>query len=86
MHLSCYLRCIGSAAIHSVKGRENIHCFVLYPTGRISLTQERQMTTVLDKNIHVVAVSGTTSDGLDEVWHCCMNKCLQYADNEESFR
>ncbi len=52
----------GSAAIAGVRGRPGIRIFVLYPRGRISPLQERQMTTVLDANVHNLAVEGTFDD------------------------
>jgi len=54
----------GSAAIYGVRGKENMHIFVMHPHGRVSPTQERQMTTVLDKNVHNIAIDGTFDDGL----------------------
>jgi threonine synthase len=52
----------GSAAIHGVRGRERIRIFVMHPRGRVSPVQERQMTTVLDANVHNLAVEGTFDD------------------------
>jgi threonine synthase len=52
----------GSAAIHGVRGRDRIRIFVLFPHGRVSRLQERQMTTVLDENVHAYAVKGTFDD------------------------
>lgn len=52
----------GSAAIHGVRGRRGIRIFVMYPRGRVSPTQERQMTTVLDANVFNIAVEGTFDD------------------------
>ncbi len=52
----------GSAAIHGLRGRDGVRVFVLHPRGRISRTQERQMTTVLDDNVFNVAVEGTFDD------------------------
>ncbi len=52
----------GSAAIYGVRGRERIHIFVMHPAGRVSPIQERQMTTVLDANVHNIAVEGTFDD------------------------
>ena len=53
----------GSAAIAGVRGKERIQIFILYPRGRVSPIQERQMTTVLDANVHNVALRGTFDDG-----------------------
>ncbi len=53
----------GSAAIAGVRGKSRIHIFILHPEGRISPIQERQMTTVLDANVHNIAIRGTFDDG-----------------------
>ncbi|AGA90093.1 threonine synthase [Thioflavicoccus mobilis 8321] len=53
----------GSAAIAGVRGKDRIQIFILHPQGRISPIQERQMTTVLDANVHNVALRGTFDDG-----------------------
>ncbi len=53
----------GSAAIYGVRGREHIHIFILHPHQRVSPIQERQMTTVLDDNVHNIAIRGTFDDG-----------------------
>lgn len=52
----------GSAAIHGVRGKERINIFMLHPKGKVSPIQEKQMTTVLDKNVFNVAVEGTFDD------------------------
>ncbi len=52
----------GSAAIHGVRGRRRMRIFVLYPHGRISPVQERQMTTVPDTNVFALAVRGSFDD------------------------
>jgi threonine synthase len=52
----------GSAAIAGVRGKARIEIFILHPQGRVSPIQERQMTTVLDPNVHNVAVRGTFDD------------------------
>ena len=52
----------GSAAIHGVRGRRRMRIFVLHPQGRVSPMQERQMTSVLDANVHNLAVGGTFDD------------------------
>lgn len=53
----------GSAAIHGLKGKENINIFIMYPEGRVSPLQERQMATVPDSNVHCLAIKGTFDDG-----------------------
>lgn len=52
----------GSAAIHAVRGKSNVDIFVLYPKGRITRFQEMQLITVLDPNVHVVEVEGTSDE------------------------
>ncbi|KAJ0397929.1 hypothetical protein P43SY_006051 [Pythium insidiosum] len=52
----------GSSAIYGLRGKENIEAFILFPHGRVSQIQERQMTTVLDHNIHNVQIRGTFDD------------------------
>lgn len=53
----------GSAAIAGVRGKANISIFVMHPHNRVSPLQERQMTTVLDDNVHNIAIEGTFDDG-----------------------
>ena len=36
----------GSSAIHGLRGKKNVECFIMYPEGRTSRTQELQMITV----------------------------------------
>jgi threonine synthase len=52
----------GSAAIYGVRGRKNIAIFILHPHGKTSPVQALQMTTVLDENVHNIAVRGTFDD------------------------
>ncbi|NLF15718.1 MAG: threonine synthase [Lentisphaerae bacterium] len=53
----------GSAAIAGVRGKAGIRIVVMHPHGRVSPIQERQMTTVLDDNVHNLAITGTFDDG-----------------------
>ncbi len=53
----------GSAAIYGVRGQKRIDIFILHPYQRVSPIQERQMTTVLDENVHNIAIKGTFDDG-----------------------
>ncbi|MBS7542100.1 threonine synthase [Ancylobacter oerskovii] len=52
----------GSAAIEAFRGRARTDVFILYPAGRVSEVQRRQMTTVDDANVHAIAVEGTFDD------------------------
>jgi threonine synthase len=52
----------GSAAIAGVRGKSAMSVFVMYPDGRTSPLQELQMTTVLDPNVHCLAIRGTFDD------------------------
>jgi len=52
----------GSSAIHGVRGRKGIRIFVLHPHKRVSRIQELQMTTVMDRNVHNLAIEGTFDD------------------------
>ena len=53
----------GSAAIAALRGLEGVDVVVLHPHGRVSEVQRRQMTTVLDSNVHNIAVKGSFDDG-----------------------
>lgn len=57
----------GSAAIDGVKGCANVDIVILYPHGRVSEVQRRQMTTVDSPNVHTLAVDGTFDDCQDLV-------------------
>ena len=52
----------GSAAIDALAGRSGVEVFMLHPHGRVSEVQRRQMTTVLDGNIHNIAIEGNFDD------------------------
>ncbi|KAI6088959.1 threonine synthase [Hypoxylon rubiginosum] len=57
----------GSAAIYGLRGKKDVSVFILHPKGRVSPIQEAQMTTVLDANVHNLAVKGTFDDCQDIV-------------------
>ncbi|KHJ35912.1 putative threonine synthase [Erysiphe necator] len=57
----------GSAAIYGLRGKKDVSVFILYPKDRVSPIQEAQMTTVLDPNVHNLAVQGTFDDCQDIV-------------------
>jgi threonine synthase len=52
----------GSAAIYGLRGKKDVSVFIMFPDGKVSPVQEAQMTTVLDANVHNVAVEGTFDD------------------------
>ena len=52
----------GSAAIAGVRGKDNINIFILHPHLKTSPVQALQMTSVLDANVHNIAVNGTFDD------------------------
>ena len=52
----------GGAAIEAFRGREAIDIFMLFPEGRVSDVQRRQMTTPTEANVHTIAVQGTFDD------------------------
>ncbi len=52
----------GSAAIEAFRGQGAADVFVLYPHGRVSEVQRRQMTTPVEGNVHALAVDGDFDD------------------------
>lgn len=60
----------GSAAIEAVRDRKTIDIFMLFPKGRVSEVQRRQMTTVSAPNVHNIAVQGTFDDCQDLAKAC----------------
>jgi len=48
----------GSAAIEAFKGLDAVDVFILYPHGRVSEVQRRQMTTPSESNVHALAMDG----------------------------
>lgn len=57
----------GSAAIYGLRGKQDVSVFMMHPKGKVSPIQEAQMTTVLDDNVHNLAVDGTFDDCQDFV-------------------
>ncbi|MDR6756124.1 threonine synthase [Mycoplana sp. BE70] len=52
----------GGAAIDAFAGRERTDIFILFPHGKVSPVQQRQMTTSAAGNVHALAVRGTFDD------------------------
>lgn len=52
----------GGAAIDAFAGRNRTDIFVLFPHGRVSPVQQRQMTTSTAANVHALAIEGNFDD------------------------
>ncbi|MGB1034340.1 MAG: threonine synthase [Primorskyibacter sp.] len=52
----------GSAAIEAFRGLDAVDVFILYPHGRVSEVQRRQMTTPAEANVHALALDGHFDD------------------------
>ncbi|WP_417513203.1 threonine synthase [Minwuia sp.] len=52
----------GSAAIEGCRGCDAVDIFILFPKGRVSEVQRRQMTTVDEPNVYTIAIDGDFDD------------------------
>ncbi|MDL2407403.1 threonine synthase [Rhizobium calliandrae] len=52
----------GGAAIDAFAGRERTDIFILFPHGKVSPVQQRQMTTSTAANVHALAINGNFDD------------------------
>lgn len=52
----------GAAAIHGLLGKPHTAIFILYPDGRVSPLQERQMACTGAANVHALAIDGSFDD------------------------
>ncbi|ADO41928.1 threonine synthase [Ketogulonicigenium vulgare] len=52
----------GSAAIEAFRGLANVDVFILFPDGRVSDVQRRQMTTPSEANVRAIALAGDFDD------------------------
>ena len=52
----------GSAALEAFQGRGTVDIFILFPDGRVSPVQRRQMTSVIADGAHAVSVRGDFDD------------------------
>ncbi|MGP1355003.1 threonine synthase [Roseicyclus sp.] len=52
----------GSAAMEAFRGLDAVSVFILFPHGRVSEVQRRQMTCVREGNAHALAIDGTFDD------------------------
>ena len=52
----------GGAAIDAFAGRSRTDMFILFPHGKVSPVQQRQMTTSTASNVHALAIEGNFDD------------------------
>ena len=57
----------GSAAEHAMRGKQGVRVFMTSPDGRMSPFQQAQMFSLLDDNIHNIAIKGVFDDCQDLV-------------------
>jgi threonine synthase len=57
----------GSAAEYAMRGKKGVRVFMTSPDGRMSPFQQAQMFSLLDKNIHNIAIEGVFDDCQDIV-------------------
>jgi len=57
----------GSAAEYAMRGKKGVRVFMTSPHGRMSPFQQAQMFSLLDKNIHNIAIRGVFDDCQDLV-------------------
>ena len=67
----------GAAAIHGLLGRQGVNIFIMYPDGRISPLQERQMTCTGASNVFPLAIPGSFDDA---------QAALKEVFNDQSFK
>ncbi len=66
----------GSAAIEAFRGREGVEVFILFPAGRVSDVQRRQMTTPTEANVHALAIDGDFDDAQARLKDHLQRPCL----------
>ncbi|WP_036258646.1 threonine synthase [Methylocapsa aurea] len=71
----------GAAAIEAFRGLAQVDVFILYPHGRVSEVQRRQMTTVEGDNIHAIALEGTFDDA-----QACIKALFNHANLREELK
>lgn len=57
----------GSAAEYAMRGKKGVRVFMLSPHGRMSAFQQAQMFSLMDPNIHNIAIEGVFDDCQDIV-------------------
>ncbi|MGH6834504.1 MAG: threonine synthase [Methylocella sp.] len=67
----------GAAAIEAFAGLPQVDVFILFPHGRVSEVQRRQMTTAEAQNTHIIALEGTFDDAQACVKNIFNHKALR---------
>lgn len=60
----------GSAALEAFRDRDAVDVFILFPKGRVSPVQQKQMTSVIAEGVYAVAVDGDFDDCQQLVKSC----------------
>lgn len=68
----------GSAALEAFKGKDNVDIFILFPDGKVSPVQQKQMTRINDLGAHALSVK-TDFDGCQEIVKDCFED-LKFKD------
>ena len=68
----------GSAALEAFKGKDNVDIFILFPDGKVSPVQQKQMTWINDSGAHALSVK-TDFDGCQEIVKDCFED-LKFKD------
>ena len=68
----------GSAALEAFKGKDNVDIFILFPDGKVSPVQQKQMTWINDSGAHALSVK-TDFDGCQQIVKDCFED-LKFKD------
>jgi threonine synthase len=68
----------GSAALEAFKGKDNVDIFILFPDGKVSSIQQKQMTWINVSGAHALSVK-TDFDGCQEIVKDCFED-LKFKD------
>ena len=64
-------------AIEAFKGLDAVDVFILYPRGRVSEVQRRQMSTPSATNVHAISIDGDFDDCQKELKRCLQIRIFQ---------
>jgi len=68
----------GSAALEAFKGKDNVDIFILFPNGRVSEVQQKQMTWINEQGTHALSLK-TDFDGCQQIVKDCFED-LEFKD------